>query len=251
MDGRSVRFDVKRVTHDQGHSSTLFIVLSAVLIAGCILIVTGAKEVGTRTGHLRRVVCLDPGHSSSGPASIIDPVSGLDVADCAGEPGELRANWGLALKVKARLMQAGYTVRLTKKSMDSYVDLKTRAYIGNTCSIMVRLHRSAFAAIFHPRAGQFKAHNGKRVDVDPVVARESTRLALVMYPYLKGVGVPRVMDEMGGNSNNTGTAYVVSALSRVPVVLVENDPSMLDTASGQERVAAATFRGINAYFNEK
>jgi len=251
VNGSPVRYEVKEVTRHSGHSRALFIVLSAMLIAGCIFAAAGAKEAGTRRGHLRRVVCLDPGHSASGPVSIIDPVSGLDVADCTGEPGELRANWALALKVKARLTKAGYAVKLTKKSMDSYVDLKTRAEIGNTCSIMVRLHCSTFAALFHPRAGQFKAHEGKRVDVDPAVARDSTRLALVMYPYLKGVRVPRVMDEMGGNSNNTGTAYVVSALSRVPVVLIENDPSMLNLASERDRVAAAIFRGIDAYFHDQ
>lgn len=203
-----------------------------------------------RANPIRRSVCIDPGHSKGGPSSKIDPATGLDVADSSGEPGEISAVWELAQKVKARLERAGFTVKLTKESVDSYTDLKTRADIGNTCSIMVRLHcDTAFQAILHPEEGQYKAHGGRRVDVDAAVARSSNELALAMFPFLEKVGISSVREEMGGNSNNDGPAYVVSALSRVPVVLIENNPSMVrDNPRSQDRVAEAIARGIIAYF---
>jgi N-acetylmuramoyl-L-alanine amidase len=235
------------------------IVLPAALVAGCVLAVLlmlGVPEwAGVGSGsvreHASESVCLDPGHSVGGPSSIIDPVSGLDVADCPGKPGEIQAVWELALELKTRLERVGYRVRLTKKSMDSYVDLKTRAEIGSTCSIMVRLHcDTSFKAVFHPAAGQFKAHGGKMVKVDYTVARNSTKLALSMAPFLEEAGVPRVMQEMGGHTDNTGSAYVVSALSRVPVVLIENDPLMLEEGCGREQAAEAMVKGIDAYFHD-
>jgi N-acetylmuramoyl-L-alanine amidase len=244
------------------HALPLAIILPAVLITVCmfaVILFAGnglwlPEEAGVKSGSVRepapRSVCLDPGHSMGGSSSSIDPESGLDVADCLGETGEIKAVWELALTLKAKLERAGYKVRLTKKSMVSYVDLKTRADIGNTCSIMVRLHSdTSFKAVFHPAVGQFKAHDGKRVDVNQTVAVYSTKLALAMFPFLKEVGVPRVMEEMGGHTDNTGSAYVVSALSRVPVVLIENDPLMLqDNSGGQGRVAEAIVKGIDTYF---
>jgi N-acetylmuramoyl-L-alanine amidase len=223
------------------------------LILVAVLAVTGLI-VGVFVSPLlggRVQICIDPGHSTGGPSSKIDPATGLDVTDSSGESGESDAMWELAQKVKVRLEQAGFTVRLTKESADSYTDLRARADIGNTCSIMVRLHcDAAFQAILHPGEGQYKAHGGRRVDVDTAVARSSNELALAMFPFLKNVGIPSVRDEMGGNSNNDGTAYVGSALSRVPVVLIENNPSMVrNNPTGQNQVADAITQGIEAYFH--
>lgn len=234
-------------------------IFAGVLVAGAATVIVlcpvacsdsagQADAARSRTSN-GRWVCLDPGHSAGGPSSIIDPESGLDVADCPGEPGELQANWDLAMELKPMLERKGYRVKLTKTSMNSYADLKRRAETGSTCSIMLRLHCDAsFKAIFHPVVGQFKAHGGKRVDVDHDVARDSTDLALAMFPFLKEVGIPRVMDEMGGHTDNTGTAYVVSALSRVPVVLIENDPVVVQDPAGRARVARMIVNGIEAWF---
>jgi hypothetical protein len=103
--------------------------------------------------------------------------------------------------------------------------------------------------VLHPEEGQFKAHGDECVFVDPDVARSSTELAVAMFPFLREVGVDSVRQEMGGNTNNTGQAYVVSALSRVPVVLIENDPGVvMDDPAGGDRVADAITKGIQAYF---
>ena len=232
--------------------SAISTVVFSVILAGVIFGVTGFVLTG-RIESTPRSVCIDPGHSTGGPSSIIDPATGLDVADNRGEPGEISANWELAQKVKARLERDGFKVRLTKKSVDSSVDLRKRAEIGNTCSLMVRLHCDvAMQAIFHPAAGRFKAHGVRRVNVDPVVARASNELALAMFPFLEKVGIRSVREEMGGNTDNRGTAYVVSVLSRVPIVLIENDPGMvINNPSGQDQVADAIARGIQAYYQVK
>jgi N-acetylmuramoyl-L-alanine amidase len=236
---------VKKLKHLSAGRTVVF----SVILVGVIFGVTGFVLTG-RSEPTPRSVCIDPGHSTGGPSSIIDPATGLDVADNRGEPGEVSANWELAQKVKARLERDGFKVRLTKKSEDSSVDLRKRAEIGNTCSLIVRLHCDvAMQAIFHPAAGRYKAHGVRRVNVDPVVARGSNRLALAMFPFLKKVGIRSVREEMGGNTDNRGTAYVVSVLSRVPVVLIENDPRMVsNNPAGQDRVADAVTRGIEAYF---
>ncbi|MDD5748026.1 MAG: N-acetylmuramoyl-L-alanine amidase [Actinomycetota bacterium] len=197
-----------------------------------------------------RSVCIDPGHSGNCPSSEIDPTTGLDVADNSGASGERKAMWDLALRLKAKLEGAGYTVRLTKDSPDAYSSLRARADIGNTCEIMVRLHFDPnLQAVLYPGEGQYKSHGGNTVVVDPSVARSSAALAEVMFPYLKTVGITKKMNDTGGTSNDKGPAFVISVLSRVPVVLIENEPSLVSgNASGQEQVSEAIFRGICAYF---
>ena len=197
-----------------------------------------------------RSVCIDPGHSGLGATREIDPATGLDVADNGGASGEIQAMWELGQKVKARLEAAGYTVRLTKQSPDANVSLRTRADIGNTCSIVVRLHYDPdLHAVLFPGEGQYKQHGDKVVYVDPTVARGSAGLADALFPFLKTIGVTKKMNDMGGTSNNTGSAFVGSVLSRVPVVLIENDPEMVrNNPSGQDNVADAIVTGVNNYF---
>lgn len=209
-----------------------------------------APQLAAPAPAAARTVCLDPGHSTNSPASEIDPATGLDVTDNSGADGELEAMWELALRTKARLEQMGFSVVLTKESANSYVSLRRRADIGNTCSIIVRLHYDpALHAILYPGEGQYKERGGNRVMVDPGVAAASGTLARALLPSLETVGISRVDNDMGGTSNNSGSAFVGSALSRVPVVLIENDPDVVrGDPAGQDRVADAIAQGINAYF---
>lgn len=205
-----------------------------------------AQTAPVATGEM---ICIDPGHSANCPSSEIDPATGLDVADNGGAAGERQAMWELALEVKSRLEQMGYGVVLTKESVDAYSSLRTRADIGNTCSIVVRLHYDFdLHAIIHPGEGQYKENDGNRAYVDPQVAAASSVMAQAMFPALKEAGINRVMNDCGGTSNNEGSAFVGSVLSRVPVVLIENDPSLVrENTAGQERVADAIARGIDSY----
>jgi N-acetylmuramoyl-L-alanine amidase len=183
----------------------------------------------------------------------MDTTTGLNVADNEGAAGERQAMWELAQRVKARLESGGYTVRLTKESRDSYASLRTRADIGNTCQILVRLHYDTnLHAVLYPGEGQFKRNGESVVYVDAGVARASEELARAMFPSLQGVGITGIRNDCGGTSDNTGSAFVGSVLSRVPVVLIENDPALVrDNAAGQERVADAVVNGINTYFHAR
>lgn len=196
-----------------------------------------------------KTVCIDPGHSTNSPSSQLDAETGLDVADNSGASGEIQAMWDLALKLKSGLEGMGFAVTMTKQSPNSYVSLKDRARIGNTCSIVVRLHFDPdLQALIYPGEGQYKKHGSSTVYVDAGVARASAVLAQTMFPYLKGAGIPKMMNDATGTSNNQGPAYVGSVLSKVPVVLIENSLPLLSTAAGQDQVAAAISQGIGEYF---
>lgn len=196
-----------------------------------------------------RSVCIDPGHSPNSPSTQIDPETGLDVADNSGASGEIQAMWDLSQRVKAQLEAAGYQVVLTKQSANSNVSLKERARIGNTCNIVVRLHYDpALQALIYPGQGQYKKHGSATVTVDPNVAAASAALAQAMFPALKNAGIPKMMNDAVGTSNNSGPAYVGSVLSKVPVVLIENNPSVVATAAGQYSIASAITQGVKQYF---
>lgn len=197
-----------------------------------------------------RVVCLDPGHSTGCPSVEIDPATGLNVADNGGASGELTANWEVAVKTKEKLEQQGYTVKMTKSRPDMYASLRTRADIGNTCNIMIRIHFDPnLHALLRPAEGQYKQNGNSIKYVDPGVAAGSAALANTMFPYLQSAGIADIRDDCGGTSANTGSAFVGSVLSTVPVVLIENDPAMVkNNSAGQDRVAAAIADGVRAYF---
>ena len=202
-----------------------------------------------------RSVCIDPGHSNR-TGSEIDPATGLNVGDNGGASGELQSNWDLAQKVKARLEQAGFTVRLTKPSADSYASLRTRADIGNACAATVRLHYddSGFTGVMRaPENGaRCPSSDPSRITViDTNVARESNRLAADLAASL-GLSV---RDDTGGTSQGNATpsghptALIGSVLSRVPVVCIENKMGLVrDNPTGQDQVAAQIAQGVSAYF---
>lgn len=202
-----------------------------------------------------RAVCLDPGHSPRSGGEI-DPATGLNVGDNEGASGELRAMWDLAQRTKARLERAGYSVRLTKDSADSYASLRARADVGNTCSVVVRLHfdDSGYTGVMRPPANAARCPQSdpSRITVvDHGVAVESDRLANAL---ARALGLS-VRDDTGGTSNGNATpaghptCLIGSVLSKVPVVCIENKVSLVkDNAAGQEQVAAAIVSGLDDYF---
>jgi len=202
-----------------------------------------------------RSVCLDPGHSRHS-GNETDPATGLNVGDNGGATGEIQAMWDLALKAKAALEQAGYSVRLTKDSADASVSLRTRADIGNTCAIMVRLHydNTGFTGVMRPppNAARCPVSDPSRVTVvDPNVASASDSLARAVAASL-GLSVK---DDTGGTSRGNTTppghptCLIGSVLSRVPVICIENKvDSVRNNPTGQDQVASQIVAGVNAYF---
>lgn len=202
-----------------------------------------------------RVVCLDPGHSSRS-GSEIDPATGLNVGDNQGAAGELETMWELAVVTKARLEQAGYAVRLTKSRANEYVSLRSRAEVGNTCSIVVRLHYddSGYTGVMRPPANAARCPQSdpsRKTVVDPAVAAGSDALARA----LAGPLGLAVRDDTGGTSQGNSTppghptCLVGSALSRVPVVCIENKlDKVRNNPSGRDEVASQIVAGVQAFF---
>jgi N-acetylmuramoyl-L-alanine amidase len=200
-------------------------------------------------------VCLDPGHSVS-EGDEIDQATGLNVGDNTGAAGELEAMWDLACRSKDELERAGFEVRLTKTAPYEYVDLRTRAEIGNTCSIMVRLHfdPGGYEGVMRPppNAARCPVSDPSRVTViDAAVAAESDELARYIAPAL-GLAV---RDDTGGTSRGNGTppghptCLIGSVLSRVPVVCIENRLVLARDPAGRSRIAEELVRGIEEYFS--
>lgn len=230
------------------------LVLFAILLLTTTITGLPPLEAGSEPGGSpsRWVVALDPGHSAGCTPGVIDPDTGLDVTDNQGAPGERQAMWELALKTRDRLEEAGFEVRLTKQAPDQCVNLKERAEVGNSCHVMVRLHYDpGLHALLYPAAGQYKEKAGRRTYVDSRVAEGSRELALSLFHFLRETGVTRLMNDVGGTSANQGPAFVGSVLSRVPVVLVENNPAVVrDNPAGQDAVAAALTLGLLSYFEK-
>ncbi len=205
-----------------------------------------------------RVVCIDPGHSGR-TGSEIDAATGLNVGDNTGASLELEANWDLALRTKARLEQAGYEVVFTKDSPFAYASLRTRADIGNTCAITVRLHfdPGGFNGVMRPppNAARCPVSDPARITIlDPSVAARSDELARAVAPFL---GL-QVRDDTGGTSQGNTTppghptCLIGSVLSRVPVICIENRAELArDNPAGREQVASALAQGIDAYLKNR
>lgn len=124
---------------------------------------------------------------------------------------------------------------------------------------MVRLHYddSGFTGVMRPppNAARCPQSDPSRITVvDPGVAAASDALARALAPAL---GL-QVRDDTGGTSNGNSTpsghptCLVGSVLSRVPVVCIENNVSLVrDNATGQEQVASAILSGVNSYFQSR
>jgi len=103
-----------------------------------------------------------------------------------------------------------------------------------------------------PGAGQTKSHGASTLTVSSDISEKSRVLAYALFPYLQPLGVTRVDNDMEGSSNNTGGAYVMSVLSKVPIVVIENDPNVVrNNPTAQDQVAGAITNGVKAYFNNK
>ena len=68
------------------------------------------------------------GHSPGPFPSVINPAGGLDVAGAGGAEGEVQTNWNIAVKAAELLERKGYTVRLTRPSVEG------PAYVGSVLS---------------------------------------------------------------------------------------------------------------------
>lgn len=197
-----------------------------------------------------KVICLDPGHPSENGSG----ARGRKIS-------ELRANWLVAIKLKAQLQARGARVIMTKSQLQETVTNRRRAEIANAAgaALAVRLHCDSGGgpglAVYYPdRTGTVKGVTGPSRQV----IASSTRVAKAMYPVIiralvgkvkaKGLRTDKATYIGSKQGALTGSIY-----SGVPVVLIEmvtlsyaGDDAFIASVNGQAAMAKAIAVGIEA-----
>lgn len=197
-----------------------------------------------------KTICIDPGH----PSETSPGTKGRLIT-------ENRANWLVALKLKALLEQMGARVVMTKSSENEMVTNRRRAEIANAANadLMIRLHCDAAPspglAVFYPdRQGTTAGVTGPSQSV----RERSRRAAQAFYPAVMAAlqGEIRGRGIKGDSATYVGGrqgALTGSIFSQVPVLTVEmvvltipSDEAFIAAERGQNMMAAALAKGIAA-----
>lgn len=200
------------------------------------------------------VLCIDPGH----PSEVGRGTTGKRVS-------ELEVAWKVAILLRERLVQKGYTVFLTKTAQDVFVSNRARAEYANKvkAAIFLRLHLDAspdpgFATFYPDRKGQTGGFRGPSrwvLEQSGYIAGPFHRAAIrALGSSLSDRGVlPESRTAIGSKQGAlTGSIY-----SHVPVLLVEmavlthpHDEAFVASASGQAKLALALHCGLDAALHE-
>jgi N-acetylmuramoyl-L-alanine amidase len=200
------------------------------------------------------VVAIDPGHPSETSQGASGPAGAT----------EIQVNWAVALKLQALLEDRGYEVILTKLVKDEVVTNRHRAEIGTFrgADIMVRLHCDAgshrgTATFFPDRQGTRWGVTGPA----PEVIEGSRALAEALHPAMVAALGPDWPDLgiKGDSKTAVGArqgALTGSIFSEIPVVTIEmvvitdqEQEAFIASGTGQDQMAEAIARGIEAYFD--
>lgn len=180
-----------------------------------------------------QTICIDPGHPSEN-----------GVGTRGKKLTEVGVAWEVGVAMKTRLTKLGYTVVMTKKSLNEKVTNQKRAEIGNTSKsdLVVRLHCDAgtgqgFAVYYPDKPGKVKGVSGPSASVikqSAVVAKPfHAQLAASLKGKLKDNGLMSDRKTMIGARQGALTG---SIFSKVPVLLVEM--CVLQNASDEKFVAS-------------
>lgn len=205
---------------------------------------------GFSGGLAGKVICIDPGH----PSETSDGTRGAKIT-------EMRANWLVALKLKALLVAQGARVVMTKSSEKEKVVNRRRAEIANAAgaSLMIRLHCDSAGgpglAVYYPDRQGTKF--GVTGPTQAVIA-SSRRAAQAFYPVvtaaLKGkIGGKGIHGDSASYIGAKQGALTGSIFSKVPVFTVEmavltqkHDDSFMASDAGQSAMAKAIAGGVAA-----
>lgn len=212
---------------------------------------SGAAEPRPKTSFR---VCIDPGH----------PSENNDGRELLNGLREVDVNWAVAQALRALLEENGYTVVLTKSSLQESVTNKRRAEIANEASadLMLRLHAdsegpSGYIIYFPRRQGTVKGVTGPSL----AMIEASERAAKAFHRGLKA--------ELGDELKNNGIrgdeqtfigakqgALTGSIHSKVPTILVEMvnlakpaDAKWIKEPANQQLFAQALLAGVAAMAN--
>lgn len=143
--------------------------------------IVGSANRGSGTAA-KPVIVLDPGHSGS-DINIIDPTTGLQDHDYPNTP-EIEEVFTVAQQVKDQLEADGYTVVMTKSSVNDNVSLRKRADIANNAgaSLAVSIHSDHgakwdnFAQIYVQKKGLYRERSDRqRITFDDETVAEKSQ----------------------------------------------------------------------------
>lgn len=196
-------------------------------------------------------ICIDPGH----PSEIGRGTTGKLIS-------ELKAAWVISLNLKTQLEQDGYTVVLTKSTMDELVKNRARAEAANKAKavLMVRLHcdhavgDTGFATFYATQQGKHEGHTGPSKAVLKRTAIMAPAFHKAAVRELKGSLRDRGL--RSDSQTNVGSQYgalIGSIYSDVPSVLVEmavlsnpKDDAFMASPAGQTKMVRALAKGVHA-----
>jgi N-acetylmuramoyl-L-alanine amidase len=185
------------------------------------------------------VIVLDPGHSPA--IHRIDPSTRLNVSDYANEP-EMRDVYAVARLVRARLIEDGYRVVMTKRSVRDRVSLARRARIANRvhAALAVSIHDQAGGdggirfnggneIVYYQSVGTYRVNvDGKKIRfTDRRVAALSRKYGRIFKQQRQRVQRHRVRlrgnvgYDLGSRGLAAGNVWMVQLLSRVPWIYDE------------------------------
>ncbi|OIO93667.1 MAG: hypothetical protein AUJ92_11865 [Armatimonadetes bacterium CG2_30_59_28] len=197
----------------------------------------------------QKTICIDPGH-----------ISEVGAGTTSAQISELEANWRVAQKLRSELLSRGYTVVMTKKSIDDVVRNKRRAEIANEAhaSLMVRLHCDATTGrgmtLYYPdRQGRQGGTTGPTARVIAESKRIAAKMSTVLSQSLKGLlPVHPVKTDRQTLIGSRQGALTGSIYSQVPVVLIEmvnlknsQDSKFIASELGQWAIAQAIAKAVD------
>lgn len=196
------------------------------------------------TGN-KLVVFLDPGHDGVGYGAV-STFGGVRY-------DEATINWNVALKTKAVLEARGYTVYLSKSSINAYVDLYDRITTANQlqADIYVSIHNDvSYDSSVRGAAALYSTEK-----LNPTTEAWLDNSMLLARYLAEGIGTVMGSGKIFDDVPYTDGSLAVNRMSDMPSSLLElgfltnqNDAVILNNPTNQQRLADQIANGIDKYF---
>lgn len=196
------------------------------------------------TGN-KLVVFLDPGHDGAGYGAVTT-FGGVKY-------DEATINWNVALKTKAVLEARGYTVYLSKSSINAYVDLYDRITTANQlqADIYVSIHNDV--SYDSSVRGAVALYSTEKLNPTTEAWLDNSML-LARY-LAEGIGTVMGTSKIFDDVPYTDGSLAVNRMSDMPSSLLElgflsnqQDAVILNNPTNQQRLAEQIANGIDRYF---
>jgi N-acetylmuramoyl-L-alanine amidase len=175
---------------------------------------------------------LDPGHSGTS-LTTIDPETQIRDEEYRNMP-EMKDVFEVAVRLKAKLEAAGYTVLVTKNAYTDTVTKRQRADIANNshAALAVSIHTSghafgSYGQIYVQRLDSYRENiSGQKVYfTDASVAAQSAKYGQIFLEERRKIEGPSVVvtvnTSFGGRNLAPGNLPIVQLFSKVPWIYCE------------------------------